>query len=82
MVNQTFEMSFGYVTAAFSGGGGTQLHTTTIKSYDPITLTCLVCTGDREGHHILDNYDGQGITIHIRKHQLCSGNKVLQHNID
>ena len=41
------------------------MHTTTTKSYDPITLCCLVCTGERENHHILDNYDGHGITILI-----------------
>ena len=36
VVNQTFDMSFGKVTAASSGGVGTQLHTATTKSYDPI----------------------------------------------
>ena len=44
VVKQTIEMSFGNVTAASSGGVGTQLHTITSESYDPITLTCLVCT--------------------------------------
>ena len=56
-------MGYGNVTDASSGGGGSQLHTTTIKSYDPLTLCCLLCTGDREGHHILDNFDNQGINI-------------------
>ena len=65
VVNQSFEMGYGNVTAASSGGGESELHTTTTKSYDPLKLTCLVCTGEREGHHILDNYDGQGITIMI-----------------
>ena len=39
------------------------MHTTTTKSYNPDTLLCLVCTGAREGHHILDNFEDQGITI-------------------
>ena len=39
VVNQSFDMSFGSVTAASSGGGGTQLPTTTTKSYDP-TIVC------------------------------------------
>ena len=29
------------------------------------SLKCLVCTGDRVGHNILDNNDGKGITILI-----------------
>ena len=48
---------------ASSGGGGAQLHTTTTKTYDTITLKCNVCVGAREGHHILDNFEGKGITI-------------------
>ena len=63
-------MRFGSVTVASSGGGGTQLHTTTSKSYDP--TTCLVCTGDRENHYILDNYEGEGITILIGDHHIPS----------
>ena len=34
VTNQSFEMGFGNVTAASSGGGGSQLHSTTTKSYD------------------------------------------------
>ena len=51
------------MTVASSGGGGTQLHTTTTKSYNPDTLQCLVCQGEREGHSIMDNHEGRGITI-------------------
>ena len=65
-------MGYGNVTAASSGGGGSQMHTTTTKSYDPLTLCCLVCTGDREGHHILDNFENQGITILIGDQHLPS----------
>jgi hypothetical protein len=60
------------VTVASSGGGGTQLHTTTTKSYNPETLQCLVCVGSREGHHILDNHDGRGITIMLGDQHLPS----------
>ena len=42
------------------------------KIYEPTTLTCLVCTGDSEGHYILDSYDGQGITILIGDQHLPS----------
>ena len=42
-----------------------QLHTTTTRTYDPTTLTCLVCTGERYGYDILDNFEGRGITILI-----------------
>ena len=53
----SLDMSFGSVTAAASSGwGGTQLHTTTTRTYDPTTLTCLVCTG---------KFEGNGITILI-----------------
>ena len=72
VTNQSFEMGYGNVTAASSGGGGSQMHTTTTKSYDPLTLCCLVCTGDREGHHILDNFENQGITILIGDQHLPS----------
>ena len=51
------------MTVASSGGGGSQLHTTTTKSYNTETLQCLVCTGPSEGHYILDNFENNGITI-------------------
>ena len=61
--SQTLDYGHGTVTVASSGGGGTQLHTTTTKSYHQDTLQCLVCKGEREGHYILDNHEGRGITI-------------------
>ena len=63
VVVQSLDYGHGTVTVASSGGGGTQLHTTTTKSYNPETLQCLVCVGEREGHNILDNHEGRGITI-------------------
>jgi ribosomal protein L7Ae-like RNA K-turn-binding protein len=67
---QSFELGHGNVTVASSGGGGSQLHTTTTKSYNPDTLLCLVCTGAREGHHILGNFEGNGITIMLGDQQM------------
>ena len=60
---QSLDIEHGNITMESSGGGGAQLHTTTTKTYDPITMKCLVCVGAREGHHILDNFGGKGITI-------------------
>ena len=74
-------MSFGSVTAASSGGGGTQLHTTTTKSYDPTSLRWLVCTVDNYGHEKLDNPGSKGITIlvgdqHLQAVFTTTGNSV------
>ena len=63
ITQQSMDVEHGTITIASSGGGGTQLHTTTTKSYDPDELKCRVCIGPREGHDILDNHQGKGITI-------------------
>merc|ERR1712074_229713 len=60
---QSMDVEHGNITMASSGGGGAQLHTTTTKTYDTNDLKCKVCIGPREGHHILDNCEGKGITI-------------------
>jgi hypothetical protein len=52
---QSFDLGHNNVTVASGGGGGAQLHTTTTKSYNTETLECLLCTGSRENHYILDN---------------------------
>ena len=57
------DVEHGTITIASSGGGGTQLHTTTTKTYEPDEQKCKVCIGTREGHYILDNHQGKGITI-------------------
>ena len=60
---QSMDIEHGNITMASSGGGGAQLHTTTTRTYDTMTLKCHVCVGAREGHSILDNFEGKGITI-------------------
>jgi hypothetical protein len=60
---QSFDLRHGNGTVASSGGGGAQLHTTTTKSYNTETLECLVCTGSREKHYILENFETNKISI-------------------
>jgi hypothetical protein len=63
VTQQSLDIHHGSVTVASSGGCGAQLHTSTTKTYNTETLECLVCTGAREHHNILDNFEGKGITI-------------------
>ena len=56
---QSLDLGHSNVTVDSSGGGGAQLHTTTTKTYNTETLECLICTGPRENHYILDNFEIQ-----------------------